>query len=214
MNTFYTPNQVRPYYSEITPVYQAAFAGEPWYEVSKCTDKLQRCADGLSAIAIGQTCDTCLASPSRPAYEETDLVDRFENIAATRPTDWYLERSGDNLALASVAWKATPSVIAQEKYTDPTMQKWLNELLGPEPIVWLDEIFADRTIRQKDNLKRFGSICLGFMDRLESPTLAYRTISPAMVAAAKRDFTNAKVYPGNIDVPDRRTIVVLNGESL
>lgn len=216
MNNFYTPQDVRPYYDDIIPAYQAAFAGEPWFEVSKCADTKIRCAGGFSKIAVGQTCTICKLSPTAPAYESDELADRFETIAATKPTSWYLEQNQEGLSLAAIAWQAPASTIASEKYADmPAMGQWLSDQLGNKPIAWLDEVFANRTIKTKGNLRRFGEMCLGFMERLNVDTLAYRTVNPRMVAAARRDFgALATDYIRDRTVPDRRDFVVINKESV
>ncbi len=67
-------------------------------------------------------------------------------------------------------------------------------------------VIIDKSIQ--NNLNNFGEMCGGFMEKLEAPTLAYRTISPAMIRAAERD---CNVTP-RVGVPDRRAFVVLEGE--
>ncbi len=207
----YTPEEVKPLYSEIVPAYQAAFAGEPWYEVSKCVDPAQRCAGGLSSVAIGQTCETCLSRPVRPAYEEDELESRFEQLAASRPTAWYMERNGEGVSLAAVAWRELPGTIAQEKYSDVSaMEPWLEDILG-DAVVWLDEVFADKTKQSFGNLRNFGAMCRGLCNELQSERMAFRTINPRMIAAAKRDFGNAAVvFERQLTVPDRRDFVIIN----
>lgn len=224
---FYTPDEVKPLYYEIVPAYQAAFAGEPWYEVSKCADQLQRCIGGLSSLAIGTTCELCGNCPNRPAYETDELVERFEALAASRPTAWYTEQNGDGLTLAAVAWRATPSVIAKEKYADvPEMKDWLSDYFSTplkraaqkvgirtrEPqIMWLDEVFANKQIKPKGNLRNFGKFVIGLAEMLEAELVAYRTIEPRMTTVPKRDFgVDATVLQRNDDVPDRRDFVTIN----
>jgi hypothetical protein len=211
---FYRPEGVKPLYAEIVPAYQAAFAGEPWYEVSKCVDRElpQRCVGGLSSLAVGATCEVCDNKPTKPAYEKDELVARFEELASSRPTAWYTERSDAGLALAAVAWRAAPMVIAKEKYPDvPEMAEWLEATLGANDIVWLDEVFANKNLRGRGNLANFKSMVDGFAERLESPTIAYRTINPAMVRAATRDFgDDVMAFSKFTEVPDRRDFVLVN----
>ena len=198
-------------YDEIVPVYQAAFAGDPWFEVSKCADKLQRCVGGLSALAIGNTCDLCNSCPSRPAYERSELIERFEALAASRPVAWYAEREANELTLAAIAWQASATTIAQEKYADvPAMGDWMSGQLGDKPLIWLDEVFANRAVRMSGNLRRFGTMNRGFMEQLNNPTLAFRTKNKRMTAAAKRDFGDqATVFKRDKTVPDRRDFVII-----
>jgi hypothetical protein len=206
---FFTEGQLDV--STVVPAYQEAFRGWPWYEVSKCVDPSvrQRCEGSLSKIAIGQTCQTCDLQPTQPAYETEELIERFTQLEATRPTRWYIESVNKDPALAALAWTATPEQIAQEKYSDvPAMQEWLTETLPDQPIVWLDEVFADKRIRTTNNLANFESMCRGFMRALDTADLAYRTISPAMLRAAEKNFD---VLP-TTDVPDRRSFIRINGD--
>ena len=223
---FYTPDRVKNLYGEIIPAYQVAFADDTWYEVSKCVDenKKQRCVSGLSTLAIGSLCDTCRLCPSRPAYETNELVERFNAVASSRPTAWYVEQNGEGLTMAAVAWRATSSVIAEEKYCNVAeISDWLNRILGNNEIMWLDEVFANKALKQRGNLQNFGSFVKGLANKLDVNTVAYRTISPQMVGAARRDFgDNAQIFAGqrdrtkvsNIDiagtVPDRRDFMLIN----
>ena len=227
MSNFYMPDEVRPLYGEIVPAYQVAFAGSPWNEVSKCADESLRCVGGLSALAVGSQCDTCGLCPSRPAYEADELIDRFDELGSTRPTAWYAEQNDDGVTMAAVAWKATPSVIVEEKYADvPDMGDWIKDRFSTqfqrlvrrvgfrtnEPeIMWLDEVFANRQIKPNGNLQNFGKFVVGLAEMLDCELVAYRTIEPRMTAVAERDFgRDATVLKRNEDVPDRRDFVIIN----
>lgn len=209
---FYTPDEIRPRYGEIIPAYQSAFAGEPWYEVSKCVDEEQRCPGGLSPCPVGSQCDTCMLLPTLPAYETDEMVVRFDTLAATRDMAWYAEEVDENIAMAAFAWNTAPQALATERYGDvPAMAKWIPEQLNTPNITWIDEVFANRNVRSEGNLRNFGSFVIGLADRLKSPIVAYRTISPQMVRVATRDFgEDATVFERNIDVPDRRDFIVIN----
>lgn len=207
LGEFYEPAQIN--YEEIVPVYQEAFKTWPWFEVSKCADDQlpQRCLGGLSRLALGSACESCDRSVKEPAYTEQQLTKKFKQIASSRPTSWYLERMNESVALAAIAWTATPDTIAAEKYQDiPGMQDWLIDKLGTEPIVWLDEVFADKTLRESGNLRNFGAICEGLASRLDEQTIAFRTINPAMTRAAVRDFAGRAK---EADPPDRRDFVII-----
>lgn len=225
---FYSPEEVKPLYDEIVPAYQNAFAGEPWYEVTKCEDKQQRCVGGLSLLAIGQKCETCNSCPSRPAYERVELVTRFENVAASRPTLWYVERYAGRVSMAALAWVASCETIEQEKYADnPDMQSWIEKKVTfvgdrlvakllrkdseSKKIIWLDEVFANKQVKTNGNLSNFAKMLRGFSDRLDQPIVAYRTIEPRMVSAAKNNFLypDARIYEREIEVPDRRDFVTV-----
>lgn len=214
-NNFYTPNEVD--YDKIVPVYQEAFRGWPWYEESKCADqeRLQRCEGGLSRLALGQTCGTCLNTVSLLAYEPAELIDRFTDIAATRPTWWYQEDIEQQTAVAALAWPTDAARLAQEKYADVgVMNEWMRRQLGEDEFVWLDEIFADKRVRASGNLQNFKAIAEGFMDAFDRDTMAFRTINPALVRAAERDFdASVSVSRQQLSqVPDRRDFVILKKE--
>ena len=203
-------------YEKIIPVYQEAFRGWPWYEVSKCADdnKQKRCQDGLSRLALGQACGTCLNVVSIPAYEPAELVDRFNDVTATRPSLWYREDIDQRAALAALAWRADAVGIAEEKYSDSSeMSQWMQDRLGDGEFVWLDEIFADKRVRPNANLKNFKAIAEGFMELLGRDSMAFRTINPALVRAAQRDFEASVVVSERLSaVPDRRDFVIIKRE--
>ena len=211
-NNFYTPEAMRPLYDKVVPTYQEAFSVPPWNEVSKCTDEQLRCDDGLSSVAIGDFCNTCGLCPTRPAYEGNELIERFDALGLSRPTAWYTEQNELGLTLAAIAWKALPSVIAAEKYSDvPEMNDWIVDRLGNEPVMWLDEVFANRQLKSKGNLQNFGKFAVGLATILDCETIAYRTIEPRMTAVANRDFgDNASIMTRKLEVPDRRDFVTIN----
>ncbi len=211
VGNLYTPRAVVPLYSDLVPAYQAAFAAEPWYEVSKCADRFQRCAGGLSSLALGATCELCDNCLVRPAYETDEMIDRFNALGASRPTAWYVEQNGSGVTLAAVAWAVKSGIVANEKYSDvPAMTKWLEDKLGSDEIMWLDEVFANKELKPKGNLQNFGTFVRGLARMLDMRTVAYRTIEPRMLTVAERDFgENAEIFCRQNDVPDRRDFVVI-----
>ncbi len=217
-SNFYSPQEVRSLYGEIVPAYQAAFADAPWYEVSKCVDPEERCVAGISSLAVGVFCETCGGCPTRPAYEADAMIRRFDSLAASRPTAWYVEQNGDGVNLAVLAWTAPPSQIAEERYEDvPEMQEWIKDrFLDPDKedarILWLDEVFANKQVQARGNLRNFGTFVSGLAESLDVPTVAYRTIEPRMLAAAMRDFgiQSTQLLSRNQDVPDRRDFVIID----
>lgn len=215
-NNFYTPNEIKTLYNKIIPTYQESFAGPPWNEVSKCADVRLRCVGGLSSVALGAMCGTCSQVPTLPAYEDEELAVRFDALGETRPTLWYAEQSNQELAMAAVGWKAPARQISAEKYADtPEMADWLQAQLGEQPVVWLDEVFANRTVRPSGNLRNFGRFVVGMANVLGAQTVAYRTVEPKMTAVATRDFgDNAAVFRAQADVPDWRDVVTVKVEGV
>lgn len=213
-NNFYTPETVRPLYGEIVPAYQEAFAVAPWNEVSKCVDEQARCEGGLSATAIGKICNMCGLRPTQLAYEADELITRFDGLGLSRPTAWYVEQNDLGLTMAAVAWKALPSDITAEKYADvPAMANWIVDKCGDEPMMWLDEVFANRQLKPKGNLQNFGRFVTGLAIMLDCDNVAYRTIEPRMTAVPKRDFgDDAVVLSRGISVPDRRDFVTISNQ--
>lgn len=217
---FLSPRQARKQYDEIIPVYQAAFAGEPWYEVSKCGT----CSTGYSRQEPGCECEVCGNLTSEAAYTTEELLERFDMLGETRPTCWYTEREADGkLAFAAMAWRATARQISEEKYDSaPEMADWLRERYPREnklartlgvatgDLLWLDEVFADYSVRARGNLDNFRQMTEGFAVNLNAAAipLAYRTISPAMTRAAVRDYgAAATVERAGKTVPDWRDFV-------
>lgn len=208
---YYNASEVDRLYGQIVPAYQAAFAGEPWNEVSKCadTEPEPRCIGGLSALAIGATCDVCGQCPELPAYSAIELESRFKALA-DRPAAWYVETTpGNTVTLAALAWKVPLRQLAAEKYPgNDAIARWFEDL--PPDTAWLDEVFANRKVSPSGNLRRFGDFVRGLAERLDTDFVAFRTISPQMLAAVKRDFNPRYVRifePGR--VPDRRYFVLL-----
>ena len=163
-------------------------------------------------MAVGITCEMCGNCPLNSAYEKGELIDKFEMIANTRPTAWYMESGEMGATLFALAWVETPRKIAEERYPDvPDMTSWMVQKLGTDPIMWLDEVFADRIKKPRGNLQNFSEMCRGLARQLQVDRLAYRTIAAQMVIAPVRDFgEQARVYKRNIEVPDRRDFVVIN----
>lgn len=210
---FAAPDEARDKYDAIIPAYQAAFAADPWYEVSKCSG----CSSGYSRQNPGDICQACGSTTGDEAYKEQELAERFDTIGETRRACWYIEETPAGLALAAVAWMANPVQIAAEKYPGSLeMAAWLKQKYAPNAasdskILWLDEVFADRQISRRNNLVNFRSMVRGFSDRLDQTKVAYRTIAPAMTRAAMRDFgDDATIDKAKSDIPDWRNFVSID----
>lgn len=210
----YNPEDFRKFYEKVTPVYQTAFAGDPWFEVSKCGDKkeVKGCKGGFSSLPIGEKCESCGNCLSRPAYESEELSDRFDRVVKSRRAAWYMEENGSVPALVAFAWKAEPSFVFGEKYSDvPEMDTWMKQRLGDEPVMWLDEVFADRLNRPSGNLYNFGRMCRELAERLDVGKIVYRTIAIPMIKAAEKAFPlQAEIYSRKSGVPDRRDFVIID----
>src|SRR5688572_18600778 len=188
---FCDPSEVQARIGEVGPIYRSAFGAESiWGEESECASSApsDSCPDGLSRVRVGEKCVGCGLCPTKPAYPDDALRDRFEKAADGREAAWYLEEVDGRLALAAFAWRATAAQVATEKYKgQPEMAETLSSLAGEE-VVWLDEVFGDSAVLPKRKLDNFADMCRGFADRLGEPStlIAFRTISPAMRKAASR----------------------------
>lgn len=202
--------EVQPFEADIATAYKVAFAGEPWYEKTKCVDALQQCPGGLSAVEKGVTCQRCGEAPIADAYEEGELIDKWRSMGSARPTAWYLELVDEKVALAGFFWQATAGMLAREKYPDvPAMKPWLQDRFGTEPFIWLDEMFANKAVRANANLVRFGAVMAAVREIFGIDRIAYRTITPQMKRAAEK--LGATPLKAFVDVPDRRDFITIEG---
>lgn len=203
-------NALQEYETEIAAAYKVAFAGEPWFEKSKCVDEQRRCAGGFSALGVGEMCGTCGKETNEEAYDSPELIEKWRAIASDRPAAWYLELVDEKVALAGLFWRATPGLLAEEKYQDvPAMAPWLRNRYETSLFIWLDEMFANKNVRSSANLLRFGSTVEKMRDIFDIDRLAYRTITPQMKKAALRlGTTPLRAF---VDVPDRRDFIDMKG---
>ncbi len=208
------PGEIENYYDEIVETYKVAFAGPPWFEQTQCVDSRQRCEGGFSPLAIDEQCVQCGLCVSRPAYDDTELITSFIELATNRPLAWWLEFRDKKLAMAALAWVAMPEQVAREKYKDDlAMRLWLaRQFSDKKPIIWLDEVFANKKVSPGGNLRNFASMNNCFSEALGVEMTAYRTITPEMVRAARRLGSRATILSANTQVPDRRDFIIINNQ--
>lgn len=204
-----TPEEQRLVIPDLVPAYQQAFAGEPWFEVSRCAG----CERGFSGQRPGESCADCGYPLTEPAYPSAKLSAKLEQTVDRGNTVLYTERDRDgNVLLASLALGTTPEQIYSTYYADrprETMGYWLTATL-PERLVWLAEVFADRTKRPQGNLRNFRAMCEQFAANLGSDTIAYRSINPRIISKAVAEFgSQCTVFEQEVQVPDRRAFVML-----
>ncbi len=199
-------------------LYQTAFAGEPSLERSKCVappDLEGRCPGGHSSIWPGEArCVTCGGVPDEPAFTEEQLLSSWRRLAAIQEAYVYLERSPQGLLLAALAYAGAPSAIGERSYDDnEAMRDWLAEFL-PERVVYLEEIFADLTMRRQNNLWNAKDMTLRFCDAARCKHFFFRTINDHLLERYVDIFPTARVLLARQDIPDRRHAVwiTLEGE--
>jgi hypothetical protein len=206
LNGFYETKEVD--LERIAPVYQSAFADDPWFEVSKCpSEKLEDCCpNGFSRCPVGETCPKGYLV-REVAYPTAELVKNFEKY---QDGLWYIEFVDKDLALAALAWRANAKEIFAKKYqNNPNMQQWLSAKI-PGEVVWLDEVFRDKSVRPRKNLANFETMVNGYMEKFDTELLAYRTISPAMLKKPQTVFPDkSTIFNRKVDLPDWRDFVII-----
>jgi len=208
-----SPQQMEDHYNDIVPLYQAAFRGEPWFEVSKCVDNAANgCIGGFSRLEVGEHCNSCNKSTVADAYERAELIDWFRGLAIESKVTWYVERSLGSIAMAMLASRSDAERTANRIITrgEPELGVWVLNTLGADDFGWLHDVFANPAVRARGNLDNFVPALAGMAEQLEVARFVYSTINPKMIRAARKFGSAARVYEANRDVPDRRDFVVID----
>lgn len=209
--------------NDLARIYKIAFAGPPWYEVSKCASS--NCTEQFSASDPGQPCVSC-GELTEPAYEADELMDSWQQII---DEDGYIEVDClDGLPQrATIARPTSPDELFDRKYAVvPAMRDVLSAIL-PEQFVWIEDTFADRERQATGNLVDRGATLKRVSEYYAGLQIATRTLSETIVAATVRDLKSGTVaYIGSEGVgvstvnkyfnnpgyslptvPDRRTLL-------
>ncbi len=202
--------------TQLVPIYQTAFAGEPWYEVSACAaspDFPNPCPSRRSPQAIGETCAECGGLLQAPAFSAETLTDGWISHFREHESRFYLERLKDeSCVLAALAWRATPDAVADRCYASPSehaMRVWLRTEL-PDRFVWLEDIFANRALRPSGNLWNYRAMVAQLLSELGGSLFAFRSINERLIQKTILLFNSrAQRLIGLRDVPDRRDIVLV-----
>lgn len=215
-NKVLAPSAIEERLDRVIDMYQQAFAEAPWNEKTKCAigREPSACPEGLSAVALGATCETCHEVVTEEAFPRDELIDRF-----TAPDDelshplWYVEETSDSqIALAVFAKMTTVRGVSEGIYEgDAAMQEWLGGRF-PDPeerVVWLADVFADTNVRASGNLRNFKSMCTSLARGIAPARVMFKTMNPKLVRAAQRDFDDhARVAdPVLRQVPNRAKFV-------
>jgi hypothetical protein len=166
---------------ELVPVYQKAFAGPPWFEVSKCLT----CPTGFSASPAGDFCEACSARGVRtlltsPAYPPDELYAALLERVRSPDSTVYIERTVDGKPVLSAIFKVAEEQDIVSNYagrTDPDIVK----SIIPGRVLWLDEIFADLDARPNGNLKNLQEIIEKSAQQTGDRTIAFRTINENLI---------------------------------
>lgn len=213
--------------SDLAETYKEAFAGSPWFEVSKCGDP--ECAVGFSLLQPGSTCNSCDGVLGE-AYDTDELVTAWRNMLNNDKAMLEVAFDGDYPQRATLARPTNVEELFARKYAEvPAMKSVLADIL-PADFVWIEDTFANRQRVPKGNLRDRGAT----IDRIsnfyrDNPVIATRTLANGIVAATLRDkrattsvfmgseragesiVNNAFSNPGYElpAVPDRRTLLVI-----
>lgn len=201
---------------QLVPIYQMAFAGEPSREVSACRapDQFENaCKRRRSELGIGETCPKCGEVLQEPAFPEKALIVDWTSHFNARDSRFYIERFADGShVVAAMAWKASARALAKRCYAESgeeEMHKWLPDRL-PGDFVWLEDIFADLSLRSSGNLWNHRKMILRFLSELKGTVLAFRSINEGLIEKTIRLFgPQAERLVAGEDVPDDRHLVVV-----
>ncbi|MEK7530329.1 MAG: hypothetical protein AAB573_00500 [Patescibacteria group bacterium] len=182
---------------KLVPAYKQAFAGEPWFEVSRCP-----ACEAFTRLEPRGRCPMC-GGALVDAYSNQEVSEMLRDIFQSRRATLYVETgTGGNVLVAAIAypWNKTSMYIKkyQSKGRDSDELRRVLKEKVPERFVWLDEIFADRALRTSGNLRDFERIMRDALRGKKTGTIVFRTISPQLKEKAKRVFSQTEIY----DVPD------------
>lgn len=213
---------------ELAESYKVAFAGPPWNERSRCPD--QDCEVVLTGFDPGCECNEC-GSAMLEAYEAPTLIDSWKTIVGQ--DNGIIEVSfADGFAQrATIARPTYADELFERKYNAvAAMEGWLKLRFGEEPLVWIEDTFANRERVPTGNLVGRGETLERIASFYGGMRIATRTLSPAIVASTFRDKKTSTIgYVGSKNigsaimsdamgnpgydlptVPDTRTLLVIN----
>jgi hypothetical protein len=202
----------------LAEVYKAAFAGEPWYEVSRCA--ADSCSVGFCPDSPGTPCVAC-GSELVQAYKADELVATWRKMITEEDAMMEVGYLGDSPVRVTLARPTNPSELFERKYADvPAMKNWTEENLDQE-LVWIEDTFADRNKQPRGNLKDRGRTLGSIALRYGGLAIVTRTLAPQIIAATLRDIPDSTSLFIGTDgaggtmsgarqtgsVPDRRTLL-------
>ena len=202
----------------LADVYKSAFAGEPWFEVSRCV--AESCPVGFCPDAPGVPCKSC-GSELQAAYDAGELAAAWRQMITSEDAMMEVGYLDGRPVRVTIARPTTPAELFTRKYADvPEMRQWTDENLDRE-LVWIEDTFADRSRQPRGNLKERGRTLAGIALRYSGLAVVTRTLAPQVIAATLRDAGDmtdmfigsqgvGEAIPGARgvnSVPDRRTLL-------
>jgi hypothetical protein len=169
----------------LAETYQEAFAGPPWFEVSKCVTP--DCAVAFLPVEPDCMCPSC-GFDLDEAYGKDELVTGWRQLLEADDAVMEVAYDGEYPQRATIARPTDPEELWMRKYaTVPAMKSVLTQILPPE-FVWIEDTFANRRRVPTGNLRDRGKT----IDRISQfyggdLLIATRTLSEAIVRATLRD---------------------------
>lgn len=211
--------------NQLAPIYKEAFAGPPWNERSKCVD--DACDTDYSSSCPGELCVAC-ESVLEDAYAKDELIEKWRAVVDENGLI-VVKMDNDSPQSITMARPTMQAELYERKYSDvPEMNQWLSQNLT-DRFVWIEDTFADMKRQPSGNLKDRGQVLAVIALQYSGLQIATRTLAPAIVSATGRDVGMfAQIYVGsdgvdgprgdmykNIStVPDRRTVLTVDGSAL
>ncbi len=216
-NGIYSPLAIKDKLDELTGLYKNAFSAPPWKERSICPigGNTQTCPSIYSPIEVGVLCEDCGQTPAQDAYEPESLHKKFTEETANSQLLWWLEKTPNgDIVMASLARISTISgLISDVLNEEPEIQSWMQQTHSntDEKVVWIQDIFADTSIRPKGNLRNFGAMCIRLAGN-SSDLVMFRTINPKLISATQRNFSGAATIadPAFDQAPGHKKIVSIH----
>jgi hypothetical protein len=178
---------------DLVPVYQKAFAGPPWFEVSKCPT----CPSGFSTASVGESCPVCGSGLTTEAYPANELYqDLLQRVTGSNSVVYIERLPNGQPVLGAIFIEMSPTEVLSKYVTSDgspriTEPDW-NLIRGglPPRVLWLDEIFADVTQRSSGNLKNLQEVIERAKQATSSDTVAFRTINEGLLNKVRTIYGN------------------------
>ncbi|MFZ3010195.1 MAG: hypothetical protein WA030_04255 [Candidatus Microsaccharimonas sp.] len=180
-------SEFEQYQESLAVSYIEAFAGPPWFEVSRCDNNV--CDMRFNPADIGTACPFCGVAMG-PAYTQEELAIEWAQKLTEEDATFEVAVNEENEAVrATIAHPLTRAELFTRKYGKevPAMEEWIDATLPPN-LVWIDDTFANRRKSPTGNLRDRGVTLARIA--FNYPTISVigtRTKAPEIVASTLRD---------------------------
>lgn len=219
-------DRLEQFEDDLVAAYKTAFAGSPWFEVSRCDSDV--CREQLTSLEVGTDCPGCGQCLSE-AYQKDELLDEWWGQLLMKNALMEVALLDGKAQRATLARPTNPNELFYRKYWNVLQMEEPIKRLLPDNFVWIEDTFADRKRQPTGNLKNRGQTLDRIAQYYGGATIATRTLSEQVVAATLRDKrANTAVYIGSKgvgskivnrtfdnpgyelpSVPDTRTLLII-----